>query len=70
MFLKKLTNLSDIKANIFRVQANNPIMCEYFCIVFINFVLAAKKVTDCMSMFSPYNFERNHSKVYSYFKDE
>ena len=68
--IKEFVGNKNIIANIFRVQANNSIMCEYFCIIFINFMLAAKKLTDCMSMFSPYDFERNHSKVYSYFKDE
>ena len=36
MFLKKLKNLlgikTDIKANIFREQSNNSIMCGYLCI--------------------------------------
>ena len=35
----------NIKANIFRVQANNSIMCGYFCIRFIDFTLADKKLT-------------------------
>ena len=30
----------NIKANIFRVQANDPVMCGYFCIGFIDFMLA------------------------------
>ena len=68
--INKFIRHKNIKANIFRVQANNSIMCEYFCIGFINFMLAAKKLTNCMSMFSPYDFERNHTKDYSYFKDE
>ena len=36
MLLKKLKNSSDIKANIFQVQANNSIMCGYFCNGLIN----------------------------------
>ena len=31
-----------IKANIFRIQANNSIMCEYFCIGFIDFMFPGK----------------------------
>ena len=27
----------NIKANIFRVQANDSVLCGYFCIGFINF---------------------------------
>ena len=33
----------NIKANILRVQANNSIMRVYFCIGFIDFMLAGKK---------------------------
>ena len=35
-----------IKTNIFRIQAYDSIMCGYFCIGFIDFMLAAKKLTD------------------------
>ena len=48
----------DIIANIFRIQANNSVMCGYFCIGFIDFMLASKKLTDFMSMFSPHDFEK------------
>ena len=33
-----------IKANIFRVQASNSVTCGYFCIGFIDFMLAGKKI--------------------------
>ena len=33
-------------------------MCEYFCIGFIDFMLAGKKLSDFTSMFSPYDFEK------------
>ena len=72
MFLKKLNNLSGIKtiANISRVQANNSIMCGYFCIGFIDFMLASKKLTDFTSLFSPNDFKKNDNIILSYFKDE
>ena len=59
-----------IKANIFRVQANNSVMCGYFCHGFIDFMLAGKKLTDFTSIFSPYDFEKNDSIILSYFKYE
>ena len=52
------------------VQSNNSIMCGYFCIGFIDFMLAGKKLTDFRSMFSSYDFEKNDSIILSYFKDE
>ena len=36
---------SDIKSNIFRIQAYDSIMCGYFCIEFINYMLKGKKRT-------------------------
>ena len=72
MFLKKLKNVSRIKTSklTFRVQANNSVMCGYFCTGFIDFMLADKKLTDFTSMFSPYDFEKIDSIILSYLKDE
>ena len=40
--IKGLIGNKNIKANIFRVQANNSVMCGYFCIRFIAFMLVDK----------------------------
>ena len=66
---KSISN-KNIIANIFRVQASNSIMCGYFCIGLIDFMLAGKKLTDFTSMFSPYDFEKCFEIILSYFKDE
>ena len=44
-------------------------MCGYFCIGFINFMNADKKLTDFTDLFSPYDFDKNDQIVLSYFKD-
>ena len=44
--IKEFVGNKNIIANIFRVQTNNSIMCGYFCIGFIDFMLAGKKLTD------------------------
>ena len=46
----------NIKTNIFRIQAYDSIMCQYFCIGFIDFMLAGKNLTDFTDLFSPNNF--------------
>ena len=38
-----------------RVQEDNSIMCGYFCIGFIDFMLAGKKI-DYTNLFSPHDF--------------
>ena len=44
--IKEFVGNKNTKANIFRVQANDSVMCGYFCIRFIDFMLAGKKLTD------------------------
>ena len=68
--VKEFVENKNIIANIFQVQSNNSIMCGCFCIGFIDFMLAGKKLTDFTSLFSPYDFEKNGSIILSYFKDE
>ena len=43
-------------------------MCGYFCIGFIDFMLAGKTLIDYTSLFSPYDFEKNDDLTLSYFK--
>ena len=40
-----------ITTNIFRIQAYDSIMCGYFCIGFIDFMLAGKTLTELTSLF-------------------
>ena len=67
--IKKFISNRNIKANIFRVQANDSVMCGYFCIGFIDFMLAGKTLTDYTNLFSPYDFNENDQIIFSYFKD-
>ena len=68
--IKEFVGNKNIKANIFRVQANNSVMCGYFCIGFIIFMLAGKKLIDFTNLFSPYDFEKGDHIILIYFKDE
>ena len=42
----KLIKNKNIKTNIFRIKANDLIMCGYFCIAFIDFMFKGKSLTD------------------------
>ena len=69
--IKEFIGNKNIKANISRVQANSSIQCWYFCIGFIDFMLAGKKLTDFTSLFSPHDFEKDDRIIFlNYFKDE
>ena len=56
-----------IKTNIFIIQEYDSIMCGYFCIGFINFMLAGKTLTEFTNLFSPNNFKRNDDIILNYF---
>ena len=66
--IKKYIGNRNIKANIFRVQENDSVMCGFFCIGFIDFMLEGKTLIDYTNLFSPYDFNKNDSIILSYFK--
>ena len=56
-----------ITTNIFRVQGYDSIMCGYFCIGFIDFILKEKTLTEYTNIFSPNNFKKNDDIILKYF---
>ena len=70
ILLKSSLEIKIQKTNIFRIQEDNSIMCGYFFIGFINFMLAGKKLTDYINLSSPYDFKKNDSIILPYFKSE
>ena len=44
-------------------------MCGYFCIGSIDFMLAGKTLIDYINLFSPYDFNKKGSIIFTYFKD-
>ena len=66
--IKTFINNKNIKTNIFRIQAHNSVTCGYFCIGFINFVLAGKTLTEYTNLFSPNNFKKNDDITLNYFR--
>ena len=68
--IKEFIRNKNIKANIFRVQEDNSIMCGYFCIGFIEHMLAGRKLTDYTNLFSSHDLKKNDNIILSYFKNE
>ena len=56
-----------ITTNIFRIQAYDSIIHGYFCISFIDFMLAGKTLTQYTNLFSPNNFDKNGDIILNYF---
>ena len=61
---------NDIKSNIFRIRAYDSIMCGYFCIEFINYMLKGKTLLDYTNLFSPNDFKKNDRVLKRIFKNE
>ena len=57
-----------IKTSIFRIQGNNSIMYGYFCILFIEYMLQDKTLTDFTNLFSSWNFENSDEIIKRYFQ--
>ena len=65
--IKTFISDENVKKFFFRIQEYNSIMCGYFCIRFIDFMLAGKSLNDFINFFLPNNFKRNDDLISNYF---
>ena len=67
---KKLKDLleKNIITNIYRIQVYNSIMCRYFSVGFIYFMLRSKILVDYTNLFSPNDHEKNDKIVLKNFQ--
>ena len=63
MFIDK----SIVVTNTFGVQAYDSVMCGYFCIGFVGFMLKGKTLADFTNLFSSNNFHKNDNIISNYF---
>ena len=67
--IKKSIDKSTVITNIFRIQAYDSVMYGYFCIRFINSMLAGKTLTDFINLLSPNNFKNNDDIILNCLKN-
>ena len=64
--LRTFISNKNIKTNVLRIQVYDSITCGYFCIGFIDFMLAGKPLTEFTNLFSPkilwYNYKIFYDK--------
>ena len=53
-----------ITQNIFRTQENNSSMCGFYCIAFIEYMLAGRTSLVYTDSFSPNNYKNNEKIIY------
>ena len=68
--IKKFIGNKDIKANIFRLQAYDSIMCGYFCIEFINYMFKGKTLLEYTNYFLLMTLKRKIKLLKAYLKNE
>ena len=64
--IREIIASNNITANIFRIQAYDSIMCWYFCIGFIDFMLKGKSLLEYKNLFSPNDYEKNGKIILKY----
>ena len=57
--IKTFIKNKNVKTNIFRTQAYDSIMCAYFCIAYMDFMIKAKSLTEYTNLFSSNDFKKN-----------
>ena len=53
--------------NIYRIQSYDSIMCECFCIGFIDFMLKGRSFLGYTNLFCPNDYEKNDKIILKYF---
>ena len=66
--IKKLTGNKNIITNVYRIQAYDSIMCRYFCIGFIDFMLKGKSFINYKNLLSPNDYEKNDKIILKLFQ--
>ena len=56
------------KTNVYKIEVNDSIMCEYLGIGFIDFMLKGKSLLDNTNLFTPNEFGKNDKIVLKYFQ--
>ena len=66
--IKESTVNKNVITNIYRMQAYDSIMCGYFCIGFIDFMLKDESLFDYTTLFFPNDYEKNDKIILKYFQ--
>ena len=66
--LNKIKDKS-ITHKIFRIQDNKSLVCGFYCVTFIDYILAVKALLDYTNLFSLNDYQKNDEIINKYFKD-
>ena len=66
--IKRFIGNKNITTNIYRIQTYDSIMCGYFCIGFIDFMIKSKSLLDYTNLFFPNDYEKNDKMILNFFQ--
>ena len=68
--IRKFIRNKSITTNIYRIQAYDSIMCEFFCIGFIDFMLKDKSLLEYTNLYEyrVYEYKKNGKIASKYFQ--
>ena len=67
--LSKIKDKS-ITYNILRIQDDDSILCRFYYIAFIEYMIAGKTLLDHTNLFSRNEYKNNDKIIYKYFTDK
>ena len=59
--------IENVKTNIYRIQVYDSIMCGYFCIGFIDFMLKGKSLLESTNLIFFNEYKKNNKITLKYF---
>ena len=66
--IKRFIGNKNIITNIYKIQGYDSIMCGYFCIEFIDFMLKGKRLLEYTNLFSPNKYKKDDKITSQYFQ--
>ena len=66
--INKIMGNKNFIRNIYRIQESDSIMCGYFCIWFIDFMLKGKNLLDYTNLFCLNEYKKNDKIILKYFQ--
>ena len=66
--IKKYIGIKNILQNISRIQPYDSIMCGWFCIGCVDFMLKSKSLLDYTNLFFSNEYEKNEKIILKYFR--
>ena len=65
--IRKFIGNEENKTNIYRIQVYDSLMCGYFCIEFLDFMLKGKKLLEYTNLISTKEYKKNDKVILKYF---